>query len=156
MEVLITQEKTDTEVVRELVAELDAILTPLYPSESRHGYDIEKLVRQNVHFFVNWVDGEAAGCGGIELVEDAYGELKRMYVRPAYRGQQLGKRLVDHLCQFAQQHNIHTVRLETGIHQKAAIHLYKKEGFYRIPPFGDYFEDPNSRCYEKQLKIVNC
>jgi len=43
------------------------------------------------------------------------------------------------------------LRLETGIHQQAAIHLYEQYGFRRIPPFGPYFEDPVSRCYEMLL-----
>ena len=44
------------------------------------------------------------------------------------------------------------MRLETGIHQRAAIELYERAGFRRIPPFGDYQEDPLSRCYEKRFE----
>jgi hypothetical protein len=43
------------------------------------------------------------------------------------------------------------LRLETGIHQAAAIRLYEGLGFQRIPPFGPYTEDPLSRCYEKRI-----
>jgi putative acetyltransferase len=43
------------------------------------------------------------------------------------------------------------LRLETGIHQRAAIALYERVGFKRIPPFEPYREDPLSRCYEKRL-----
>ena len=43
------------------------------------------------------------------------------------------------------------MRLETGIHQQAAIRLYERLGFRRIPPFGPYTDDPLSRCYEKSL-----
>jgi ribosomal protein S18 acetylase RimI-like enzyme len=43
------------------------------------------------------------------------------------------------------------VRLETGIHQPEAISLYERAGFYRIPPFGSYTDDPLSLCYEKRL-----
>jgi putative acetyltransferase len=41
--------------------------------------------------------------------------------------------------------------LETGIHQMAAIRIYDRIGFYRIPPFGEYTEDPLSFFYEKRL-----
>jgi putative acetyltransferase len=44
------------------------------------------------------------------------------------------------------------VRLETGIHQLAAIALYERAGFESIPPFGEYVDDPNSRFYEKVLR----
>jgi ribosomal protein S18 acetylase RimI-like enzyme len=43
------------------------------------------------------------------------------------------------------------LRLETGIHQKAAIALYERMGFQSIPPFGEYQPDPLSRFYEKRL-----
>ena len=36
--------------------------------------------------------------------------------------------------------------------ESAAIHLYEQVGFRRIPPFGDYRDDPVSRCYEKRLQ----
>src|SRR5262249_48659048 len=41
--------------------------------------------------------------------------------------------------------------LETGIQQHAAIRLYEREGFERIPPFGNYRVDPISLCYERNL-----
>jgi len=43
------------------------------------------------------------------------------------------------------------LRLETGIHQLAAIRLYEQYGFRQIPPFAPYFENPVSRCYEMSL-----
>jgi len=43
------------------------------------------------------------------------------------------------------------LRLETGIHQPAALGLYERSGFRLIPPFGEYREDPLSRFYEKRL-----
>ncbi|HKV11973.1 MAG TPA: GNAT family N-acetyltransferase, partial [Thermoanaerobaculia bacterium] len=55
--------------------------------------------------------------------------------------------LEDH----ARAHGVNLLRLETGIHQQEAIRLYEEWGFYRIPPFGPYTDDPVSRCYEKRL-----
>ena len=80
-----------------------------------------------------------------------YGEVKRMWVRPAFRGRGYGKLVLDHLGDYAKRHGIGILRLETGIHQHAAIHLYEREGFQRIPPFGPYREDPVSLCYEKRI-----
>ena len=85
------------------------------------------------------------------LVGKEYGEIKRMYVRPEFRGRDYGKRLIDHLAAHARSHGVTLLRLETGIHQQAAIRLYEQYGFRRIPPFGPYFEDPLSRCYEMSL-----
>ena len=133
----------------ELISELDAVLEPLYARESRHGFSVERLVADGVAFFVVRVDGAAAGCGGIKLFGAEYGEIKRMYVRPSFRGGRLGILMLDHLAEFATQHGISVLRLETGIHQRAAIRLYEGYGFERIPPFGEYREDPVSLCYEK-------
>ena len=92
-----------------------------------------------------------AGCGGIQLVGTEYGEIKRMQVRPAFRGAGLAKMMLEHLSDYATCHGVGVLRLETGIHQHAAIGLYERAGFRRIPPFGPYTDDPVSRCYEKRL-----
>lgn len=151
MSTVITAERPDTDEAAMLISELEAQLEPLYPKTSRHGYSIEKLIEQGVAFFVTRYDGVTAGCGGIELFGTEYGEVKRMYVRPQFRGLGLARLMLDHLAAYAQQHNIHLLRLETGIHQKEAITLYERTGFQRIPPFGTYKEDPLSRFYEKQI-----
>jgi putative acetyltransferase len=149
---VITLERPDTPDATALIAELEAHLEPLYPRESRHGYAVEKLIAENVAFFLVRDEGTPAGCGGIKLVGTDYGELKRMYVRPQFRGKGFGKLLVDHLAEYARRHAIELLRLETGIHQHAAIALYERMGFDRIPPFGPYTDDPVSRCYEKRLR----
>ena len=112
---------------------------------------IATLIAERVAFFVLRAGGLPAGCGGIQLFGTTYGELKRMYVRPQFRGLGFGKLLVEHLADYARSHGVGLLRLETGIHQIAAIALYERMGFQRIPPFGDYFEDPNSLYYEKHI-----
>jgi len=134
-----------------LIAELDALLEPIYPSESRHGFSVQKLIADAVAFFVIRESGAPAGCAGIKLFGTEYGEIKRMYVRPGFRGLGLGKLLLDHLADYARSHGIGFLRLETGVHQHAAIRLYEQEGFQRIPAFGAYREDPVSLCYEKRI-----
>ena len=151
MSVTIAAERPDTPDALALISELQTHLESFYPPESRHGFSVEKLIAQGVAFFVLRADGQAAGCGGILLVGQEYGELKRMYVRPAFRGRDYGRLLIDHLAAHARRHGITRLRLETGIHQQAAIRLYEGYGFRRIPPFGPYFEDPVSRCYEMAL-----
>ncbi len=154
MATTITAERPDSPDAKALISELEAHLEPLYPSESRHGYAVEKLIAENVAFFVIRDDGVAAGCGGIKLVDTDYGELKRMYVRPQFRGRRFGELMVNHLAEYAGSRRITTIRLETGIHQHAAIALYERLGFERIPAFGPYTDDPVSRCYEKRLDRI--
>lgn len=129
----------------------------MYPAESQHGYSIEKLIEQKVEFFVLYHGGSPAGCAGIQFFSDprepsgTYGELKRMYVRDEFRGQGLGRILLDHVEQVAAAKGVVKLRLETGTLQDAAIGLYEDSGFHKIPPFGEYEEDPLSLFYEKNL-----
>ena len=96
-------------------------------------------------------DQTPASCGGIKLVGSEYGEIKRMYVRPAFRGLGFGKMMLNHMAEYARAHAIMLLRLETGIYQHEALRLYEHMGFVRIPPFGPYTNDPLSLCYEKRL-----
>jgi len=106
-----------------------------------------------VAFFLLRADGIPAGCGGIQLFGAEYGEIKRMYVRPQFRGQGFSKLVLERLADHARARGVDLLRLETGIHQTEAIGLYERMGFYRILPFGDYKEDPNSLFFELRLGI---
>ena len=147
----ITLERPDTDDAKTLIAELEAYLIPLSPPESRHGYSIEKLIQEEVPFFIIRDNGTPAGCGGVKLFGSDYAEIKRMYVRPQFRGLGFAKLMLDHLADYARSQGIATLRLETGIAQEAAIALYERSGFRRIPPFGEYKPDPLSRFYEKRI-----
>jgi GNAT superfamily N-acetyltransferase len=151
MPTIIVPESPDTSDAAALIAELDAYLIPLYPIEDHYGYSIGQLLAEGVAFFVIRHDGMPAGCGGIMLFGTAYGEIKRMYVRPPFRGLGLGRRMLDHLTAYALRHGVHVLRLETGTYQPAARRLYERYGFQPIPPFGDYAEGPFHLFYEKHL-----
>jgi putative acetyltransferase len=148
---VITQEQPDSPDATALIMELDDILQANYPPESRHGYSIDKLLAEGIAFFVLRSDGIPAACGGIKRIGGEYGELKRMYVRPQFRGKGFGKQMVAYLTDYCHKQGLPLARLETGIYQQEAIKLYEGMGFRRIPPFGSYTDDPVSLCYEKTL-----
>jgi putative acetyltransferase len=146
----ITLEPADQADVIALIDELDAYQKPLYPAESHHGIDIGALSRPNVLFAVARDErGAAVGCGAIVL-EAGYGEVKRMYVRPAIRGAGIAKSLLATLEAEAAKRGCPTLMLETGIRQPEALGLYERLGFVRRGPFGDYAEDPLSVFMEKR------
>lgn len=151
MPAIITRERPDTPDAISLINELENHLAAQYPAESRHGLSVERLLAEDVAFFLLRADGTPASCGGVKLVGSEYGEIKRMYVRPQFRGAGFGKMMLAHLEAHALANDINLLRLETGIHQREAIGLYERLGFYRIPPFGPYTDDPLSRYYEKRL-----
>lgn len=148
----IVEARPDSTEALGLIAELEAHLgSRSYPQASRHGYSVEKLLREAVAFFLTWCDGVAVGCGGVQLYGAEYAEVKRMYVRPAFRGMGLGRSMLSHLADYALQNGAAALRLETGIYEAAAIRLYESFGFRRRAPFGPYREDPFSLYFEKAL-----
>ncbi|MGH6927346.1 MAG: GNAT family N-acetyltransferase, partial [Dongiaceae bacterium] len=106
---------------------------------SNHILDVAALKAAEICFFVARRQADAVGCGALRLDADGFGEIKRMYVSPAARG--LGPR-----------QRLHTLRLETGIHQPEALGLYAAAGYREIGAFGDYPPgDPVSRFFAKRL-----
>ncbi len=152
MPITIVAARPDSIDAVHLLAELDEqLIAQPYPQESRHAFSVDRLLREGVAFFVTQYKGKPAGCGGLKLFGREYGEVKRMYVRPAYRGLGLGKAMLHHVAAYAQERQVSVLRLETGIYQTAAISLYEGFGFQRRPPFGEYRDDPLSVYLEKMV-----
>ena len=149
---VITQERPDTPDALALIAELEGHLDPLYPSESRHGYSVEKLLREGVAFFVMRENGEAAGCGGVQLFGTEYGELKRMYVRPQFRGLGLGKMMLEHLAAHALRNGVGFTAVGDGDPPEGSdrplrgVWLQARSAVRRVQG-----PDPLSIFYEKQI-----
>ncbi len=148
---IINAETPDQPEVRAMLDKLDAYCASLYPAESNHLMDIASLLAGDVLFLVaRDIDGAAIGCAALARRE-GYGEIKRMVVEEARRGRGLGGKLLEQLATFARMSGVHTLKLETGVHQPEAIKLYERFGFVRCEPFGDYRPDPLSLFMEKHL-----
>lgn len=144
-------ETADHPEIRQLVAELDDYQKPLYPPESHHGIDIAALCAPNVLFaVVRDAGGSAVACGAVLLAGER-GELKRMYTRPAQRGQGIGSALLRYLEAAALARGCRQLRLETGNLQRAALALYARHGYRECGPFDDYVDDPHSVFMSKPL-----
>ena|ERR1043166_7037862 len=137
--------------VRQLLEQLDAYQSTLYPAESNHLLPVEALKQSNVTFLTVAVDGRLAGCGAFVNQAGEYAEIKRMYVLPGYRGLKLGRRMLDELESRARALGLRLARLETGISQPEALGLYERAGYVRRGPFGSYPADPLSIFMEKSL-----
>lgn len=155
MSVTIQKERPDTADAIQLIDELDTVLSAEYPPEDRHGYSVQKLIDQGVEFYVVRHNGQAAGCGGVQIYDDGnepvYGEVKRMYVRPTFRGLGLAKTILNQIETFTRSVGVTILRLETGTVQTEAIGLYTKVGFYPVEPFGEYVATVNNLFFEKRL-----
>ena len=131
---------------------LDAYLQALYPPESNHILDINALCAADIRFFVARREGAAVGCGALRIDSAGYGEIKRMFVRPDARGDGLGFAILARIERQAVAEGLALLRLETGIHQHAALALYRAAGYVNREPFGDYRHDPLSLFMEKSLR----
>ena len=114
---------------------------------------MDKLIAQGVAFFLLREGGDpgrdaaAFSCSATE-----YGELKRMYVRPAFRGRGFGKLMLDHLVNYRPQPGPSACcGSRPASTRLVAIAMYERAGFRRVPPFGSYTDDPVSRCYEMKI-----
>lgn len=112
------------------------------------------LTREDIRYLAVVVNGLAVACGGVQALENGIGEIKRMYVRPAYRGRGIARQLLVALEELVFQDGHHTVRLETGTYLPAAIGLYTSCGYHPIPVYGEYVGNPYSVCFAKQLRVA--
>jgi ribosomal protein S18 acetylase RimI-like enzyme len=80
-------------------------------------------------------DGQAAGCGALRFLEPGTGELKRIYVRPQFRGRGLGRIISEELVRRAAAAGYERLRLDTLTKLTPAIHMYKALGFHEIAPY---------------------
>jgi putative acetyltransferase len=137
-----------------LLAQSDAYMASLYPAESNHLTDPDALAQPQVRFIGVWLAEWLAACGAVIVKDDAdgpYGEIKRIFVQPQFRGRGLSKAVMEDLESHLKAQGIELVRLETGVHQPEALKLYETLGYDRRAPFGSYAEDPLSVFMEKRL-----
>jgi len=116
-----------TPEVHDLIGELNEVVGAAYETHQRHGLSIEQLFEPNVRFFVARLDGLAVGCGGVAMFDD-YAEVKRMYTRPAARGQGIAKALLRSIEDEARWAGKSVLRLETGTHQQEGDRSLRTHG----------------------------
>ena len=90
-----------------------------------------------------WVNGAVAGCCALRPLDSSdyinAAEMKRLYVRPAYRGLGLGRQLAQAILDAAQLNGYDSVLLDTLNDMEIARAMYEDLGFKEIPP---YYHNP--------------
>jgi putative acetyltransferase len=116
-----------------------------------HGLRREDVADPQLTFLVARIDGHAAGCGALRPLEPGVGEVKRMFVRPAFRGRGVARQVLAALEAAARARGYSMLRLETATRQPEAIGLYRSAGYVEIPCFGADAGNRFSVCFEKRL-----
>ncbi len=150
-DIVIAIEGPQSAGVAALIAASDAFSAALYPPESNHGIDLRALAASTVSLFVARRDGAALGCVAVKRGVDGEAEVKRLFVADGARGLRLGERLMAALEIHARDHAVRVLRLETGIHNHAALKLYRSLGYCDTGPFGSYRPDVLSVFMRKDL-----
>ena len=115
----------------EYFAELDERFPTGFDADAARDEDDEAaaLAPPGGGFVVIRTDLEPIGCGGLQRVDDATGEIKRMWIHPDWRGLGLGRRLVDHLEHLAAELGYGRVVLDTNDSLEEAIAMYGAMGY---------------------------
>jgi len=116
----VTLTAAPTDAVRLLIGELEDVLSATYPPENWHGLPLDAIFQPHLRFFVATFDGAPAGCGGVAFF-DGFAEVKRMYVRPAARGQGVARAILARIEAEPRAAHLPVLRLETGDRQADAL-----------------------------------
>jgi len=133
-----------------LVALLDADLA-IRDGEEHEFYAQYNKTGSIRHCVIAFDGHKAVGCGALKQYSPPMMEVKRMFVLPAYRGRGIASRVLAELEKWAAELSCTGCVLETGLNQPEAIALYQKNGYHRIPNYGQYASVQNSVCFEKIL-----
>lgn len=118
----------DDEVARTLSSQ--HLEDELNDVEKKYGFPSGRM-------YVALVDDEIAGCVALTRTDDHYCEIKRLYVRPKYRGQHVSRILCDKIIADAKSIGYKYMRLDTFPFMQNAIRLYERYGFDYIQRYND-------------------
>ena len=133
-----------------LLQESHKLLSELFPQDDIYALSVEELCKDNVKFYVAINNGKIIGCAALSINE-AYAELKSMFVAEKHRGQGVAQKLLDRILTQAKIEQLPFVKLETGFELNAAVDLYKKNGFTFCDRFGAYSLNETSVYMEKSI-----
>ncbi|CAD0223463.1 GNAT family N-acetyltransferase [Chryseobacterium sp. D764] len=135
---------------QKLVKSLDATLAE-HNGENDDFFSQYNKIDTIKNCVVVYIDDIPAACGAFKPFSEDTVEIKRMFTDPEFRKKGLGSAIVKELENWAAELNFEKAVLETSQDLKSAISVYEKNGFYRIPNYGQYIGIEQSVCYEKEL-----
>jgi len=132
-------EQRDNSIIEQIIKNsliefgLPTVGTAFEDKETKSMYDAYQNKKEA--YYVIEIDGEVLGGGGIQQlkgVDTSTCELQKMYFHPKIRGKGYGQLFFDYCMQKAIDFNYQQCYLESASELKAAIHIYKKNGFKQL------------------------
>ena len=136
----------------ELCRGLDGFLNELVGGEENRAEYIQYNKLEDIHDVVIAYDGDVpVGSASFKKYDDENAEVKRVFVKEAYRGQGISYELMKMLEERARKKGFKYFILESGEPLVAAMALYRKIGYTVIPNYGQYADMEESVCMKKKL-----
>ncbi|HEV7919256.1 MAG TPA: GNAT family N-acetyltransferase [Thermoanaerobaculia bacterium] len=127
-------EPADLALARELILEY-AVATGVDLSFQGFAEEIEHLdSHYEIIFLARW-NAEPAGCVALRRIDATTSEMKRLYVRAAFRGKDVGRALALRVIEEARARGFTRMLLDTLPTMTTAMKLYQSLGFVDIPPY---------------------
>lgn len=97
----------------------------------------EKYGKPFGRLYLALFDGVPAGCIALRKIDDLNCEMKRLYVKPQYRGENIGSALVNRIIEDTKEIGYQHILLDTLPFLETAINMYKRFGFYEIESYNN-------------------
>ena len=97
--------------------------------------NLDKFAEPDGRLLLVEVDGEIAGTISLRKIREDAGEIKRMYVKPKFRGKKLGNLMVEKVISISEENGFSKLFLDTSLFMSSAVSLYKKYGFKEIDSY---------------------
>ncbi|KAF0227321.1 MAG: hypothetical protein FD133_1293 [Erysipelotrichaceae bacterium] len=109
-----------------------------------------KYATPDGRLYVITLEGKLAGCIGLRRYDETRCEMKRLFVRPQFRGLRLGQILAEKIIQDARDIGYEEMVLDTLSSLESAVFMYRKMGFEEVEP---YYDNPLKDVLYFKLKL---
>lgn len=117
-----------------------------------HLEDLTSLKPPDGIIYLLEVEGDIAGMGALRKLSNEIGEIKRMYIRPLYRGRGYGKQMLNKLLEVGREFGCSSFLLETSKFMTLAQHIYKSAGFTERDEYPESETPTIFRPYQKYME----